>query len=150
MIASVLGLLLACSIADRAECHTSCKEQLITEYFARIGTVFHRDSTETDLDRLFELFHDDVRYQHSEYAADFTKSAWREAFIGNLKRGAYDKPANEQLRVVTLIHGKQHTAVGYSYGAIQSNGDWNSPDGEILLVLFGFEGDKIVLVREYW
>jgi ketosteroid isomerase-like protein len=148
--AYVLGLLLACSVASPTECDARCKERLIDDYFERIGRVFRHDSTEADIDRLFELFHDDVRYQHSEYDADFTKPAWKDAFIGNLKRGAYDKQANERIRVVRLIHGRQHTAVGYSYGAVHSNGEWKSSDGQVLLALFGFRGDKIVLVREYW
>ena len=150
MTTSVLGLLLACSIATSTECDTSCKERLIGDYFERIGRVFSKHSTASDIDRLFELFHEKVRYQHSEYGADFAKSAWKEAFLANLKRGAYDKQANEQIRVVTLIHGKQHTAVGYAYGAVQPGGDWQSSDDQVLLALFGFEGDKIVLVREYW
>ena len=150
MTTYVLGLLLAGSIASGTECDTSCRERLIGDYFARIGRVFHSRSTEGDINRLFELFDEKVRYQHLDYGADFEKGAWKEAFLGNLKRGAYDKQANQQIKVVTLIHGKQHTAVGYAYGAFQPDGVWKPSDDQVLLALFGFAGNKIVLVREYW
>lgn len=145
----LLILLFVSSIASSGECDSSCKEKLITDYFGSIDKVFRAGSTEADIDKLFKLFHPDVKYQHFEYDANFDAAEWRDAFSGNLQRGAYKKQQNESIKVITYIHGKTHSAVEYRYGRREDTG-WAPTDEEKLLALFGFKDNKIVLVREYW
>lgn len=145
----LLVLLFISSIASSGECDSPCKEKLIVDYFKFLDTVYRTGSSEADIDKLFQLFHPEVKYQHFEYDANFNKTEWHVAFIGNLKQGAYKKQQNESIKVTTYIHGKSHSAVEYIYGREEKN-DWIPTDGEKLLALFGFKGDKIILVREYW
>ncbi len=142
-------LLFVSVFAQSEECNNSCKEKLINSYFELIGDVFKKGSTEADINKLFELFDPNVKYQHFEYGADFNHADWKEAFIGNLKRGAYSKGQDEEIKVLSYIHGKSHSAVAYAYGRQGSDG-WIPENEEKLLALFGFEKGKIVLVKEYW
>lgn len=146
----LLVLLFFCSIASSEECDSPCKEKLITDYFKSLDKVFLAGSTEADINKLFELFHPEVKYQHFEYDANFNNAEWRAAFIGNLQRGAYKKQQNESIKVTTYIHGKSHSAVEYIYGRLEEGKGWIPNDEEKLLAIFGFKDDKIVLVREYW
>lgn len=145
----LLILLFVGSIANSGECDSSCKEKLITNYFESIDQVFRAGSTEADVNNLFKFFHPDVKYQHFEYDANFDMAEWRDAFNGNLQRGAYKKQQNESIKVTTYIHGKTHSAVEYRYGRQEDKG-WVPADQEKLLALFGFKDNKIVLVKEYW
>ena len=44
--------------------------------------------------------------------------------------------------------GKNHIAIEYSHGVIQENNTWQQT--EPLLVIFGFKGGKISLIKELW
>lgn len=133
------------------DCDAACKESQIKAYFERLSAVYRQGSTSADVDRLFELFAPGVRYVHKEYEASFELTAWKEAFNANLQRGAYAKHPDEFIDIPEIIHGRRHSAVEYRYMR-------RTPDGKVvpaddqggLLVLFGFDGKKIVLVEEYW
>lgn len=131
-------------------CDASCKRTAIDEYFQRLDQVSRAGSSSADIDRLFELFSDDVKYEHIEYEADFDRTSWRRAFARNLERGAYDAPASRAIGVLQSIDGKQHMAVQYAHGTRDENGDWKQSDKPGVLILFGFSGERISLVREYW
>jgi len=131
-----------------AGCNTSCQLEQIQSYFSALDDVGRKGSTIKTIDSLLALVHDDVRYIHVEYQADFTKESWREAFIRNLKRGAYQHTQNHKIRVINTIFGKNHVAVEYSHGVINPSGLWQKDDA--LLVLFGFKDDKISLIKELW
>lgn len=138
------------ALAQAQSCDNACKQELITQYFARLGQVFQAGSAEQDVEHLFELFHPDVKYQHLDYEADFALDEWKAAFLRNLEGGAYKAPAKASIQVQKMIHGKHHTAVEYAYGTLDEQGQWHPDNDERLLALFGFEDGKIVLVREYW
>jgi hypothetical protein len=110
--------------------------------------VSRKNSTLNDIDLLLALTHDDVKYIHVEYEANFTKELWRKAFIRNLERGAYQNNANNEMHVLNSIFGKNHVAIEYSHGVIQPNGTWEKT--EPLLVVFGFTNGKISLIKELW
>lgn len=122
---------------------------LIRTYFARLDVVYRQGSSVADIDALFELFHEDVQYEHVAYGAMFDKVTWRQAFRDNLERGAYGKGESESTAILKTIPVGSHVAVEYAYGIRDQEENWTQQsDG--LLILFGFSGDKIVLVREYW
>ena len=150
LVAMILLFMGYTAFAQEQACDSGCKQNLITQYFTRLGQVFQANSTTQDVERLFELFHGDVKYEHLDYGADFALAEWKAAFLRNLEGGAYKAPAEASIQVQKMIHGKHHTAVEYAYGTLDEQGQWHPDNDERLLALFGFEGEKIVLVREYW
>lgn len=134
------------SFAD--DCDASCQNTQINAYFKALDKVSLKGSTIEDIDALLMLMHDEVKYVHVEYQANFDKDTWRKAFLRNLKRGAYQDSKNDEMRVLNSIYGKNYTAIEYSHGVIQTDGSWQKT--EPLLVLFGFTDGKISLVKELW
>jgi hypothetical protein len=148
---ALLALVAPGAHASSETCDSACKESHIKAYFERLSTVYRRGSTSADVDRLFDLFAPDVRYVHKEFDAKFDRAGWKEAFNGNLQRGAYDKDAAELIEIAKIIHGRSHSAVEYRYMRRTADGKLVPADDQGgLLALFGFEGKKIVLVEEYW
>ena len=152
MLTMAIVLLIAMEVPPSAnECDAGCRAERIEACFERLSAVYRRGSTTDDVDRLFDLFAPDVRYVHAAYDADFAHAAWREAFLANLTRGAYDKGDDELIEVTQVIHGRRHAAVEYRYVRRASDGTLQPADDQGgLLVLFAFEGDRIVLIEEYW
>lgn len=149
VILGLLALATGAGIGAETECSADCQKAQIEAYFKKLSVVFREGSTEKDIDDLFTLFHDDVKYEHFEYDANFTKSKWKEAFLRNLKQGDYNAGQKESLRAQRLIYGKSHVAVDYAIGNMGEDGQWKTEDTG-RLILFGFKDQKIVLVREYW
>jgi hypothetical protein len=133
--------------AAAAECDAECMLEAVEAYFGALDRVSRRGSRVRDVDRLLELLHPDVRYVHVEYEADFSRAEWREAFLGNLERGAYAGGPEDQIRVLSSIPGKHHLAVEYAHG-VAEDGEWEG--GESCLALFGFTDGRISLVKELW
>jgi hypothetical protein len=129
-------------------CESSCQLDQINLYFSALNTISRKNSNINDIDSLLALTHDDVKYIHVEYEANFTKESWRKAFIRNLERGAYQKTEKNEMRVIKTIFGKNHTAIEYSHGVIKQDGTWQHT--EPLLVIFGFTNGKISLIKELW
>lgn len=137
--------------ASTSTCDAACKKGAIDAYFERLSAVYRLGSTSHDVDKLFELFAPNVRYAHKEYDANFGRAEWKEAFDANLKRGAYRKHPDEQIQITQLIHGQRHSAVEYRYMRKAEDGSLQPADDQGgLLALFGFDGDRISLVEEYW
>lgn len=132
------------------DCGQDCQKAVIEEYFTNLAKVYQQDSKEGDIDRLFELFDENVKYEHLEYGANFEKNEWISAFKNNQRRGAYSAGPKDSIRVENYIFGKSHVAVEYSYGEITSDGGWTPKGDQKLFALFGFNGSKVVLVREFW
>jgi len=147
-----IGFVLMCLfLANRAfavSCDSTCQLNQINSYFAALDKVSRKNSNIKDIDLLLALTHDEVKYVHVEYEANFTKESWRKAFVRNLKRGAYQNSADNEMRVINTIFGKNHIAVEYSHGVIQQSGIWQPTDS--LLVIFGFKDGKISLIKELW
>jgi ketosteroid isomerase-like protein len=120
----------------------------VEHYFEALDRISRRGATVDDVDRLLALLHPAVRYVHVEYEADFGRAEWREAFLGNLERGAYANGPENEIRVLRSIPGKSHLAVEYSGGLVGDDGAWTA--GESYLVLFAFTEGRISLVKELW
>jgi len=96
-----------------AECDSVCMLGQVEHYFKALDRVSRRGATVDDVDLLLALLHPAVRYVHVEYEADFGRAEWRQAFIGNLERGAYANGPENEIRVLKSIPGKNHLAVEY-------------------------------------
>ena len=147
---SILFFLLMPIKGYSVDCDQDCQKTLIEEYFTNLAKVYQQDSREADVNRLFELFDQNVKYEHLEYGANFERNEWITAFKNNQRRGAYSAGPKDSIRVENYIFGKSHVAVEYSYGEITNSGEWLPKGDQKLFALFGFNGSKIVLVREYW
>lgn len=143
-----LFLLIFANYSVAIECEARCQLEQVTAYFAALDKVAKKGSTIEDINALLSLTHDDVRYIHVEYQANFTKETWREAFLRNLELGRYQKTEKNQIRILNAIHGKNHIAVEYSHGIIQPNGQWQKTDN--YLAVFGFTQGKVSLIKELW
>ncbi|WP_340681022.1 hypothetical protein [Paraglaciecola sp.] len=148
----IIGLILAGLVSSKAtlasDCDATCQLAQINSYFSALDKVSLKNSTINDIDSLLALTHDDVKYIHVEYEANFTKDTWRKAFIRNLDRGAYQNSVKNEIHVLNSIFGKNYTAIEYSHGVIQPDGTWQQT--EPLLVVFGFTNGKISLIKELW
>lgn len=142
-------LLLSLSNSSKAlGCDSTCQLNQVKSYFSAYDNISRKGSNVEDIDHLLSMLHDSVEYIHIEYAAQFDKESWRNAFIRNLKRGAYQNTVENEIRILNSISGKNHIAVEYSHGVVQKNGDWKQ--AEPLLVLFSFRDGKISQVKELW
>jgi len=144
----LLALVVFSASAEEVLCDKQCKLEQVEIYFNNIDRVFKQDSSQQDIEAFIAHVHDEVKYQHPEYGADFNKKSWREAFLKQLQLGSYDSGPKDEARILNAIDGKQHMAVEYSYGKKQADGSWQA--GKPFLALFGFKDGKISLVREYW
>jgi hypothetical protein len=121
----------------------------ICDYFSAIEIIFRRGSTENDVERLFELVSEDVRYIHETYEAEFERGPWREAFLRNVRSASYTEPADFCIKVTNFIPGNGYAAVEYEYGRTDSNLCVARGDGR-KLALFATRDGKIRLIRELW
>jgi hypothetical protein len=140
--------LISSKLALASSCDSTCQLTEINSYFSALDKVSRKNSSIKDIDSLLSLTHDDVKYVHVEYEANFNKASWRKAFIRNLERGAYQNTSINEMRILSSILGKNHIAIEYSHGVIQANGTWQQT--ESLLVIFGFTNGKISLIKELW
>jgi hypothetical protein len=136
------------SFANQPECNSECKLQLAQSYFDGLTKISITGSTSDDIKTLINQLHDEVRYQHVEYGADFTKVSWEKAFLRQLQLGSYTSPPNTKIMITNIIYGKNHAAVEYSYGTLADDGSWVK--GHMKLALIGFKDSKIVLIKEFW
>lgn len=148
----IVGLVFTSFIASKpvlaSNCDSSCQLAQINLYFSALDQVSRKSSSIKDIDSLLALTHDDVKYVHVEYEANFNKESWRKAFIRNLERGAYQNSTKDEKRVINRIFGKNHIAVEYAHGVIQPDGAWQQTKPR--LAIFGFTNGKISLIKELW
>jgi ketosteroid isomerase-like protein len=130
------------------ECGKACQLNQVKAYFSALDKVSKKGSVPSDIEALLDLTHDDVKYIHVEYQANFTKDTWRKAFLRNLKLGRYQDTDKNQTRILNSIEGKNHLAIEYSHGLIQENGKWEKTNK--YLAIFGFTDGKLSLIQELW
>jgi hypothetical protein len=130
------------------DCDEFCQLEQVNAYFSALDKVAKKGSTSSDVDALLDLTHDDVKYVHVQYEANFTKDSWRKAFLRNIELSRYQKTDKNQIRILNSIAGKNHLAIEYSHGFIQENGDWEKT--EKYLAIFGFTDGRLSLIKELW
>jgi uncharacterized protein with WD repeat len=130
------------------DCDEYCQLEQVKAYFFALDKVAKKGSTSSDVDAILALTHDDVKYIHVQYEANFTKDTWRKAFLRNIELGRYQKTDKNQIRILNSIEGKNHIAIEYSHGVIQANGKWEKTNK--YLAIFGFTDGKLSLIKELW
>ncbi len=145
----LITLLLSLPILSKElTCDNECKKIQTENYLRNIVQIFIKGSTVKEIDNFLDGLHEEIKYEHQEYEADFDKTKWRKAFINQLELGSYVSSPNAKAKILNIIYGKNHAAVEYSYGTLNEDGSWTK--GHVKFALFGFKGGKVSLVREYW
>lgn len=112
----------------------------VESYLVDIVEIFVHGSATKDIDHFLSQLHEDIKYEHKEYEADFIMSEWRKAFNRQLELGFYKESRR--------MHEKKQAAVEYSYETYTQVGVLEK--GLVKFALFGFKDDKVSLVGEYW
>lgn len=150
MVVILMFVLGSNNLAVAEGCDQECQKSVIETYFTQLAEIYRKGSTEADIDKLFGMLHQNVRYEHKTYDANFDCAGWRDAFVNNLKRGAYNKTMKDVIRIDQYIHGNNYAAVSYSYGLIDNSGVWQPSGDQELMAVFKFTDKQISLVQEYW
>ncbi|MCC2616546.1 nuclear transport factor 2 family protein [Aestuariibacter halophilus] len=130
-------------------CDNTCQTTQINQYYQHISRILMAGSSAEDVDRFLGGLHDDVRYVHAEYSADFDKAIWRRAFLRQLDKGRYTNSSDATPTINRIIHG-------FNTAAVEVVSRYNDDDsGELLtspprLAIFTFEDGKIVAIRDHW
>jgi hypothetical protein len=147
-----VGIAAVCLILSNtvlaADCNSQCQLTQIQAYFSALDKISRKGSSINDIDALLSITHEQVEYIHLAYEANFTKNTWRQAFVRNLERGAYQNTDKNEIGIINKIFGNNHTAIEYSHGMIQQDGTWQAT--EPLLVIFSFTDGKISSIKELW
>lgn len=153
LILGLWALQASWSLADQqnlsAEPNASSVPPAITDYFSGLDAIYRKGSTTQEIDDFMSQFHDDVKYIHVNYGANFDRTAWLAAFTRNHSAGRYTKPADSCSLVTNAIAGKNHHAIEYAYGTMDGD-DCLPADDKRFLVLFGLTDGKLSLVQELW
>lgn len=150
---AALSLLIAAPIASAdvsapsAETHPV--PEVVAKYFAALDAVYRAGSTTADIEKLFELVNDDVRYVHRAYDADFGRDEWFAAFERNRRNGLYAKSATACTTMTNAIPGNGYAAVEYALGD-NADGACAPDNDERLLVVFKIDDGKLSLIEELW
>lgn len=146
-----LCLILCCRIDIKAQeltkAHKDSLKALVTQYYALNLKVYQKNSTQTDIDKLFSLFTDDFVYVHPKYGGEYSRADIYEGYVNNQANGAYNG-AIADVKVRNMIVGLNAVATDRVY--------LNKGDGGALtevdpgMTLFEFRKGKISRIFEYW
>lgn len=146
----MVGILTMAMPAMASDCSQDCQRSLVDAYFSQLADIYKAGSTPQQIDQLFNSLHPSVEYEHLRYEARFNAGEWREAFLGNLERGAYNNEPNQAIRISNTIYGHNHLAVSYSYGRVTQQIEWMADGDQNLMAVFTIKDGKISKVQEYW
>ena len=103
--------------------------------------VLLKGSTPADVDKLFDLYHNDFVYRHEVYGGDYQKDTLYNNTLRLQAMGKYNN-TEPRYRILTLIPGHNAIAVERQekyQGELKSH-----------LAVFEFQGDKVSRIVEYW
>lgn len=155
IIIRVLALFIACATANlaRAEdmaetsCDATCQRTQINAYYAGIDAIMMAGSTIDDIDTFLRGLHNDVRYIHEEYGAEFDKDTWHRAFIRQREQGSYNNGPDGKTSVLRVIHGYKFAAVEFRSRYTEGATQIETPPR---LAIFRFTDGKISQIKEHW
>lgn len=106
------------------------------------------DRGEAGIESVMALMHEDMRYVHREYDADFDRAMLTDGFRRRLERADTRNSTNT---ITNLIAGKNMVVVERStaYERRTETG-WEKRGEEDLVTLFEFRDGKIWRITEYW
>ncbi len=134
--------------ANAQDCLNDCQPRLIQSYYHKLDKLTMRGSTEQDVTLFLDSLHENVKYIHSQYEADFDKNTWRTAFLRGVNSGRYQDSIDAKTTINKIIHGHNVAAVEF----VSRN---NDKDGNLIvapprLAMFKFQDGKISFIQEHW
>ena len=152
-LGSTLALLMLLSSPILAAAEESANQPdlkgLAESYFERLDAIYQAGSTEETIDRLLALMHENVRYEHPGYGANFDLDSWRAAFLRNLGNGSYGHRPGSGTTILETLAGRDLIVVKHRYTKA-SKDSLSSTVREPFVTLFEFEDGRIVRIRESW
>ena len=129
-------------------CGHTCQSEKIEDYYIKISKVMMAGSSVEDVRRFLTVLHNDVRYIHVKYEADFDKEAWHKAFMRRMEGGNYNNHPEDTTKVLRIIHG-------YNSAAVEFISKYTNEDGVRItnpkrLAFFTFKDGKISKIQDYW
>ncbi len=141
--------MLSASIVSAQEKPDAKTLKCIVEYYHTLKTkIYQTDSTQKDIDKVFELFSEDLTYVHPKYGGTYSREVLYNGYVNNLKKGRYNGRV-QKIRINKII-------VGLDAVVVETQDVLKDPEtGKVKLdlehmTLFEFEGMKIKKIYEYW
>ncbi len=119
---------------------------ILDKYYELNLKVFQANSTQEDIDNIFELFTDDFTYVHPNYGGVYTRDDLFNGYVRNQKNGGYDGSVIN-IGVENKILGLNAVAVSKRF--IKREGG-EIVEGEAQMALFEFKEGKIFRITEFW
>jgi ketosteroid isomerase-like protein len=118
----------------------------IDQYYKLNLIVFQENSTQADIDDIFELFTEDFTYVHPNYGGVYTREVLYNGYLRNQNNGGYDGSVID-IKVESKITGLNAVAVSKRFVTKEKG---QIVEGEAQMALFEFRDGKICRIYEYW
>lgn len=118
----------------------------IDEYYKLNLIVFQENSTQEEIDDIFELFTDDFTYVHPNYGGVYTREVLYNGYLRNQRNGGYDGSVVD-IKVENKIIGLNAVAVSKRFVTKEKG---QIVEGEAQMALFEFRDGEICRIYEYW
>ncbi len=119
---------------------------VLDKYYELNLKVFQSNSTQEDIDNIFELFTDDFTYVHPKYGGVYTREDLYNGYMRNQKNGGYDGSVVD-IQVENKIVGLNAIAVSKRFIKREEG---KIVEGDAQMALFEFKDGKISRIYEYW
>lgn len=126
--------------------HQDSLNFVLNQYYKLNLKVFQQNSTQEDIDNIFNLFTDDFTYVHPKYGGVYTREDLYNGYNRNQKNGSYDGSVID-IKIENIIYGLN--AVTVSKHFITKEDD-KVVEGDKQMALFEFKNGKILMIKEYW
>lgn len=119
---------------------------ILDKYYELNLKVFQANSTQEDIDNIFDLFTDDFTYVHPNYGGVYTREDLFNGYVRNQKNGGYDGSVVD-IKVENKILGLNTVAVSKRFIKKETG---KIVEGEAQMALFEFKEGKIFRITEFW
>lgn len=123
---------------DQANANSHVLIEKIIEVNKAQNKVMWKNSTEADVNALFDLYSDDFVYIHEVYGGTYTRSHLYNNTMKYLQSGGYTM-THDRYEIKQYIVGLDAVAV-----------ERKEHGGGLHLAVFEFKNDKIAKITEYW
>lgn len=119
---------------------------ILEKYYELNLKVFQANSTQEDIDNIFDLFTEDFTYVHPNYGGVYTRQDLYNGYMRNQKNGGYDGSVVD-IKVENKILGLNAVAVSKRFIKKEAG---KIVEGEAQMAFFEFRDAKIFRIYEYW
>lgn len=131
---------------DSSQAPKDSLSPILDKYYKLNLKVFQANSTQEDIDNIFDLFTDDFTYVHPNYGGVYTREDLFNGYVRNQKNGGYDGSVVD-IKVEKKILGLNAVAVSKRFIKKEAG---KIVEGEAQMALFEFKEGKIFRITEFW